>query len=46
MDWEKIRQEEKHESAAIVVVYAWNNGELPKIMAVEIEKCKQIQDIF
>lgn len=48
MDWKK-RQEGKHQSVA---VYAKkkkkrkNDGGLTEIISAEIEKCKQIQDIF
>lgn len=48
MDWKEIRQEEKQESDTTVVVYARNTyiRNYKEIIAAQIKKCEQLQDIF
>ena len=46
MNYKEMKQEEKHQSDAIIVVYARNDGAWAEIMEAKMDKRKHIQDIL
>lgn len=46
MNYKEMKQKEKHQSDAIIVVCARNDSVWAEIMEAKMEKCKHIQDIL